>query len=197
MNTILQGTDLAHIIKSRRTIKPEKMNGRLIPEAVIVELLTLADWAPTHGRTEPWRFIVVAPNKVKEFSIRHANLYKQHTDPTSFTEEKFNKIVALSENTSHIIVAWMRRNPSHKVPEIEEVAAASAAIQNLLLAATSNGLATFWNSGGLTHHPAFKEEFKMGPEDLPLGIIYLGYSDEPLKEGVRMIPLSEKIEWLR
>lgn len=193
----MQGTDLGSIIRNRRTIKPEKMNGRPIPEEVIVELLSMADWAPTHGRTEPWRFIVVAPNKVMEFSLRHANLYKQTTDPASFTQEKFNKIVALAENSSHVIIAWMKRSPTRKVPEIEEVAAAAAAIQNLLLAATANGIATFWSSSGLTHHPALKEEFKMAPEDLVLGIIYLGYSDEPLKEGVRMVPLSEKTEWIR
>lgn len=173
------------------------MNGRTIPEDVIVELLTSADWAPTHARTEPWRFIVIAPNRVKEFANRHAGLYKQHTDPTTFTPEKFNKLVALGDNTSHIIVAWMKRHASHKIPEVEEVAATSAAIQNILLTATANGLASFWSTSGLTHHPALKEEFKMGEEDIILGIIYLGYSDELIREGIRMIPLSEKIEWVR
>lgn len=197
MNQTLQGTDIGQIIKSRRTIKPEKMNGRVIPEDVVVDMLSMADWAPTHARTEPWRFIVISPEKVKEFGARHANLYKENTDPTKFTQEKFNKILANSENISHIIIAWMKRAPSHKVPEIEEIAAASAAIQNLLLAATAHGIGTFWSTGGLTHHKAMKDEFKLGDEDLILGMIFLGYSDEPLKEGLRMIPLSEKIEWLR
>ena len=42
-----------------------------------------------------------------------------------------------------------------------------------------------------------KDEFKLGEEDHILGIIYLGYTDEPFKEGNRMIPLSEKTEWVR
>jgi nitroreductase len=91
----------------------------------------------------------------------------------------------------------MKRIPSHKIPVIEEIAATSAAIQNLLLAATSKGIVSFWSSSGLTHHQSMKNEFKLGDEDLILGIIYLGYSDEPFKEGNRAIPLSEKIEWLR
>jgi nitroreductase len=197
MNYTMQGTEIAQTIKTRRTTKPDKMNGRIIPEDIIVDLLTSADWAPTHARTEPWRFIVISPNRVKEFVARHAGLYKQHTDPTSFTPEKFNKIVELGENTSHIIIAWMKRIASHKIPEIEEVAATSAAIQNILLTATAHGLASFWSTGGLTHHPALKEELKLGEEDIILGIIYLGYSDEPFKEGIRMIPLSDKIEWVR
>jgi nitroreductase len=197
MENTLQATDIGNIIRKRRTVKPDKMNGRIIPDDTIVELLSNADWAPTHARTEPWRFIVIGPTRAKQFTKRHADLYKQHSDPNSFTPEKFNKLVNLGENVSHIIVAWMKRVPTKKIPVIEEICATSAAIQNLLLSATSKGIVSFWSTSGLTHHQAMKDEFRLGDEDLVLGIIYLGYSDEPFKEGNRMIPLSEKIEWLR
>ena len=197
MENTLQAADIGNIIRRRRTMKPDKMNGRIIPDDTIVELLSDADWAPTHARTEPWRFIVIGPARVKQFAQRHANLYKQHTEPASFTPEKFTKLLNLGENVSHIIVAWMKRVPTKKIPLIEEVCATSAAIQNLLLSATSKGIVSFWSTGGLTHHQAMKDEFGLGNEDLLLGILYLGYSDEPFKEGNRLIPLSEKIEWLR
>ena len=32
-----------------------------VPLAVIEEALAAANWAPTHGKTEPWRFVVVGP----------------------------------------------------------------------------------------------------------------------------------------
>ena len=190
-------TSLQNVIRSRRTIKPDKFNGQVIPDEVIMQLIAGADWAPTHGRTEPWRFILFAGDRVKQFTERHAELYKLHTDPALFVEAKQNKLRSLSENVSHIIIAWMKRSPAKKVPEIEEIAAASAAIQNLLLTATAKGIAAFWSTSGLTHDPVLKAEFNMGTDDVILGIIYLGYSDEPLKEGYRMIPLSEKIEWVR
>ncbi|HUQ65538.1 MAG TPA: nitroreductase [Flavitalea sp.] len=197
MINALLAADIRNIIRSRRTVKPEKMNGRVIPENILVELLEMADWAPTHARTEPWRFIVIAHNRVKDFVARHAELYKYHTDPASFTPEKLKKITDLGENVSHIIIAWMKRIPTHKIPVVEEIAAASAAIQNLLLTATANGIAAFWSTSGLTHHQALKDEYGLGEEDIVLGIIYLGYSDEPFKEGNRIIPLSDKIEWVR
>ena len=65
---------IADIIKNRRSIKPVKMNGKKIPDDQVRELLKLANWAPTHGRTEPWRFIVYSGNKVKEFCHQHAEL---------------------------------------------------------------------------------------------------------------------------
>ena len=195
MNQMDVSADIGQAIRTRRTVKPDRMNGRIIPDDIIIELLTLADAAPTHAKTEPWRFVVFGSNKVKEFTKRHAELFKQHTPEASFTQQKYDNLERLGNNVSHIIVAWMKRVPTHKIPEIEEVAAVSAAIQNILIGATAKGVATFWSTGGLTHHPALKEEFGLGEEDLVMGILYLGYTDEPFKEPQRLIPLSDKIEW--
>src|SRR6476661_8463526 len=107
MENTLQAQDIGTIIRTRRTVKPERMNGRIIPDDIIVELLTNADWAPTHARTEPWRFIVIGPHRITEFTERHANLFKLHTDPSSFTPEKFNKIINNGKNVSHIVISWM------------------------------------------------------------------------------------------
>ncbi|MFT5411314.1 MAG: nitroreductase, partial [Verrucomicrobiales bacterium] len=44
-------------IRSRRTWKPENMNPqREVPQALLDTLFENANWAPTHGLTEPWRF---------------------------------------------------------------------------------------------------------------------------------------------
>lgn len=195
MNQMDVSADIGQAIRTRRTVKPDRMNGRIIPDDIIIELLTLADAAPTHAKTEPWRFVVFGGNKVKEFTKRHAELFKQHTPEASFTQQKYDNLERLGNNVSHIIVAWMKRVATHKIPEIEEVAAVSAAIQNILIGATAKGVATFWSTGGLTHHPALKEEFGLGEEDLVMGILYLGYTDEPFKAPQRLIPLSDKIEW--
>jgi nitroreductase len=194
MNTSLTA-DIGEIIRYRRSIKPEKMNGRVIPDDTVLELLSLADWAPTHARTEPWRFIVMGNDRVRQFAQRHADLYKAYADPASFTQLKYQNISKLGDNVSHIIIAWMKRVPTHKIPEIEEICATAAAVENLLLAATSKGIASFWSTGGMTHHLSMHNEFNLGEEDRILGLLYLGYSDEPFKEGNRMIPLSDKIEW--
>lgn len=197
MNNQLQETELGQIIQRRRTIKPDRMNGRRIGDADVQELLALADWAPTHARTEPWRFIVYGPSATKAFARQHAELFRSHTPEASFTQLKYDNIERLGHNVSHIVVVWMKRIPSHKIPEAEEIAATAAAVQNLLLGATARGIASFWSTGGMTYHPAMKEELGLGDEDRMIGIIYLGYSDEPMSEGTRMIPLSEKTQWVK
>ncbi len=197
MNIHAGKEDIAGIIRTRRTVKPDRMNGKLIEDHVVEELLELADWAPTHARTEPWRFVVYSGSRARDFTERHAELYRENTPEASFTPQKQENIRALANNVSHIIIVWMKRVSNHKVPEIEEVAATAAATQNLLLAAASKGIATFWSTGGLTHHPAMGRELGLGEEDKVMGILYLGYSDEPPREGTRSIPLTEKTEWIK
>jgi nitroreductase len=187
---------LSHLIENRRTTKPHLLNGRKIADEDIQKLLQLADWAPTHGHTEPWHFHIFAGDKVLQFCSDHAILYQQQTDPEKFDQAKFDKLQHMGDLASHIIVASMKRGNLPKIPALEEIAAASCAIQNLLLGATALGIASYWGSGGMAYHPAMKSFLKLGEEDVVLGILYLGYSDKTERTGKRMIPLEEKITWM-
>lgn len=183
-------------IQNRRTVKPPQMNGQQIPDEQVRQLLALADWAPTHGLTEPWRFKVYARDKVQEFCLTHAELYKKHTAPDKFLELKYEKLLHMGDQASHIIVAVMQRGSLPKIPALEEIAATSCAVQNLLLGATALGIASYWGSGGMAYHPAMKEKLQLREEDLVLGILYLGYTDnKAVPAGKRTVPLEEKVEW--
>ena len=185
---------LSHIIKSRRSIKPAKMNGKKIPDQQIKEILKLANWAPTHGRTEPWRFFVYSGEKVKEFCHQHAELYKANTAPDKFEQANYDKQLHNGDLASHIIVAMMQRGTLAKIPALEEVAATAIAVQNILLGATASGITSFLSTSGMTHHPAMKDLLQLKHEDVVLGILYLGYSDEKM-EGKRQTEIEEKVIW--
>ena len=192
-----QSALIDEVIKTRRTVKPDRMSGGKIPDEEMQEILELADWAPTHARTEPWRFVVYGGVQVARFCQSHADLYKTNSEPGTFLQAKYDNLAHIGDLVSHIAVCSMLRVPSHKIPEIEEIAAAASAIQNVLLGATSRGIASFWSTGGMTHHPAFRDFFNLGDEDRIMGILYFGYSRDPVKPGARMIPIDEKIKWIR
>lgn len=183
-------------ITSRRSVSWSKMNGGLIPDKVVNDILGLADWAPTHARTEPWRFFVYVGESLTEFGKAHAELYWQNTPEETRSEATYNKLEHNVDNASHLVVAVMKRGTNVKIPLIEEIAAASAAVQNVLLAAASLGIASFWSTGGMTHSPALKQYLELGEHDIVLGLIFLGYTDEAQKPGQRNIPVSEKVKWL-
>jgi len=185
---------IASIIKNRRSIKPVRMNGKKIPDDQVNELLKLANWAPTHGRTEPWRFIVYSGNKVKEFCHQHAELYKTHTLPEKFEQANYDKQMHNGDLASHIIIAIMQRGKSPKIPALEEIAATAIAIQNILLGATAAGIASFWSTGGMVHHPVMKDFLHLNQEDIVMSILYLGYTDEQM-EGKRQTGVEEKVVW--
>jgi len=172
------------------------MNGQLIANETVNSLLELAHWAPTHGRTEPWLFLVYNGTSLAQFGQAHADLYKQHTAEEKYQEATYEKLLHNVDMASHLVVSVMKRGNNPKISQLEEVAAASAAVQNMLLGAAAAGIASFWSTGGMTHHPALREYLRLGAEDIVLGLIFLGYTDEPAKEGVRNSLPNEKVKWL-
>jgi len=183
---------IAGIIKNRRTIKPFMMNGQKIDNEQITKLLELADWAPNHGLTEPWRFVVYA--NPSDFCSAHAELYKQNTPADEFAQGVYDNLAHQGDKASHAIVAIMHRGNLPKIPAFEEMAATACAIENILLGATALGFASYWGTGGMILKPAMRTFLNLRDEDEVMGVLYLGHADEQ-PTGVRRIPLSEKVKW--
>lgn len=187
---------LEEIIKTRRTVKATKMNGMHIPHEQVMRLLDLAGRAPNHGKTEPWRFWVYEGEALNRFGENHAEWYWQHTPENKRKEAKAEKLKKYAQGASHLIVAVMKRTEKTKIPRFEEMAAVSAAIEHILLGATAMGLASFWNTGGMTRHQVLKDYLKLKEEDMVMGLLYLGYSDKRKPQKERKISLKDKIYWM-
>ncbi len=186
---------IQNIIKNRRSSKPALMNGKKIDNSIINDLLKLADWAPTHGHTEPWRFVVFGDDAVRKFCKDHAELYKANTPAEKFETAKYEKLLHNADKASHIIAVYMRRGTNPKITVLEEICAVAAAAQNILLGASCLNIAALWSTGGLIFHPAMKTYFNLNEDDHMLGFLYLGYTDVTPKEGERVMPLNQKVEW--
>jgi nitroreductase len=61
-----------------------------------------------------------------------------------------------------------------KIPEIEQIASASAAAQNMLVAAHALGLAGKWSTGKNAYDGSIREALGVGPRDHILGFLYFG-----------------------
>lgn len=169
------------------------MNGNKISDEQVQAILELADWAPTHGFTEPWRFRVYA--NPPEFCHQHAELYKANTKPEDFIEAVYNTLYNQGNKASHVIIAMMRRGSLPKIPVIEEMEAVSCAVQNILLGATALNIASFWSTGGMALKQPMREFLNLNEDDHLVGVLYLGYADEH-PEGQRTIPFNQKVNWI-
>jgi|SRR5690625_1030520 len=182
---------LKKIIENRRAVFPRQYNKTPIEKEEIESILQAANWAPTHRRTEPWRFKVVQGEKLKELGEFLAEQYIETAE--KFSKRKYNDIKDKVERSSSVILICMQRDLKERVPEWEEVAATAMAVQNMWLMASDLGIGAYWSSPKLIERMGKFIPLKEG--ESCLGIFYMGKYDGELPEGTRE-DWQEKVEWL-
>ena len=79
--SVLQSLDvISSFIRSRRSIKPVDMDpARDIDRELLLALFENANHAPTHGLTEPWRFVVFQGEGRRDLSEMMQKTYRETT----------------------------------------------------------------------------------------------------------------------
>ena len=138
-------------IRTRRTVK--EFTGAPVSRDVLNGLCELASWAPTHRLTQPWRFAVLdqaAIARLSDFLVATPAIAAV-PDPAKGAAKMAKLRECLPTLGAMIQVTWVR--DAHPGIDLEEHAAASAAVQNLLLAATAAGVGSFWSTNPALSHP--------------------------------------------
>ena len=186
--------EIERLIRNRRSVFVKQYKDGHIPDATIERILENATWAPNHGQTEPWHFVVFTGNGLNKLADFQSELYKSSAGD-KFKEATYQNLKANPLKASHVIAICMKRNPDKKVPEIEEIEAVACAVQNIYLSVTAYGLGGYWTTGGITYNEKAKSFFGLGEEDKLLGFFYIAYVAIPSPNGKR-IPLKEKMIWV-
>ncbi len=182
------------VIRTRRSVFTQQFEpGKPIPDDIIWQLLENANWAPTHKFTEPWRFTVFSGEGRNTLAQQQAAIYKEFAGP-KFKQGKYEQLQNIPLLASHVIAIGMKRHQD--IPEMEEIAAVAAAVQNMHLTATAYGIGAYWSSGGITFIEEAKPLFNLGPDDKLMGFFYLGYIRVPSTEG-RRGSIEEKVTWVK
>ncbi|MFL5809617.1 MAG: nitroreductase [Flavisolibacter sp.] len=184
-----------HLIRNRRSVFPKQFDeGKKVPDDIVTQILENAIWAPTHGLTEPWHFVVFSGDGLKQLSEFQSELYKQ-TAGEKFKEDKYKSLQANPLKASHVIAICMKRDPNKKIPEQEEIEAVAASVQNIYLTVTAYGYGGYWTTGGITYNEKAKPFFELKEEDKLLGFFYIGVVAVPSPQGKRK-GLEEKVVWI-
>jgi nitroreductase len=188
-------SQLNTLIRERRSTFPRQYEaGKHVDDAIILQMLENANWAPTHKLTEPWRFTVFTGKGLQTFAGLQSSVYKNSAG-TGFREENYQKLLTTPLLASHIISIGMKRH-AQTIPEIEEIAAVSCAVQNMYLTAAAYNIGCYWTTGGVTSNEAAKPFFDLGTADKLLGFLYVGVIAVPSAPGKRG-PIEEKVKWIR
>lgn len=143
------------------------------PDAEALEnMFRAAARAPDHGRLRPWRFIVIEGGarealgnvladalRAREPNIQEAALVKERSKPL---------------RAPLVVVVAAKIHDHRGVPPVEQIIAAGAAAQNMLVAAHALGYGGFWRTGAAAYDERVKRALGLVAEDAIVGFVYLG-----------------------
>ncbi|MBL8057538.1 MAG: nitroreductase [Anaerolineales bacterium] len=169
-------------------VKPDPL-----PRDLIEKLLAAGAQAPNHHAVRPWRFIVLTGAGRERLGGAMAQELHERKPDTPAEGLQAERAKALR---APVLIAVAADKPAEaKVVEIENVCAAAAAAQNILLAAHALGLGAIWRTGPAATAAVVKHSLGLTPDQHLLGFIYVGY---PLAEpAVPQRPnFADRTTWL-
>ena len=195
--------DILEFIKKRATIRKYKSTKITIHE--IEKILEAGIWSSSVHGFQPWEFIVVTNrNMVKRIS---SIIFRKSLK----IGERIDRILRLTAdtiaNSPALILVYnqgifravsnrlFKINKSFiKIAEATELQSISAAIQNMILTAQSQGIGSCWNSTPLFCEKEINKLLKH--HGSLVAILSLGYPDEKSKRTVRK-SVNEKIKFIK
>ena len=163
--------DFSDLVRTRRTSMMVDKE-RDVPADVVAELCGLATWAPNHKKTWPWRFALFSgAGRARLGETMSADMVATGFGDDVRREKTRTKYL----RTPATLVAGVAAHDNEMLHR-ENRDAVAAGIQNILLGATTLGLATFWSTPALTHEPGQSGACALNRTDRIVGIIYLGWA---------------------
>lgn len=184
-------SNINEAIRVRRSVYPAQYIDKPIPKEIIQALLENANHAPTHKRTEPWRFKVFAGNSKTDLGLFLSEKFKAIVD--SYVADKPEKIKRNCEDAGVVLAIIMHRDEAQRVPEWEEIASVSMAVQNLWIALDQYELGGYWSTPPMRNY--LGEHVSLKENETCLGFFYIGYC-EPLDRIIKKGAIEEKVEWI-
>ena len=165
--------------------------GGKVDEAVLLRLLSAAHAAPSVGLMQPWRFIRITDNALREQLYALVQTERQAT-ATAMGERESEflalKVEGIRGCAELLVVTLKDKREAHifgrrTMPHMD-IASTACAIQNLSLAARAEGLGMGWVS--LFEPNDLKTLLKLPADSEPLAILCLGpvesFYDRPMLE---------------
>ena len=138
----------------------------------LATILQAAVRAPDHGRLRPWRFMLIEGAQRRKFGEMLAASAARRVPGLSSGDLQRERDKAL--RAPLIIVVACRVVPGTKIPVVEQILAAGAAAQNILLSLHALGYAAAWKTGDAAYDAEVKKALGFAADDHIVAFIYTG-----------------------
>lgn len=163
-------------LRGRRTVR--KFKADPIPQAVVDTILEAGMWAPSHGNTQPWEFVIVGREaRAKLLTLLQAKAEELLADP-NLPEPRRRAVMALREDFggAPFMVAVLSRPPVEDLDKLENPLSTATAVQNMCLAAWDAGVGSVWLSLGAA--PPVRGILGVGEGSSVVALLAMGYPAE-------------------
>jgi nitroreductase len=200
--------ELREVIESRRSVR--RFKDKAVDREMIMEILEAANMAPSATNSQPWSFIVLEKNDLSELltvtgeafderfgSMDRAEVEKKLSRLSIPDEDKYRGLSRFYRTLggAPVVIFVCVASGGDEYARLLNIASASAAVQNLLLAAWNYGLGTCWMMGPLQKKgDLISKLLSVSAGEEILAIVPVGYPENlppaPLKEEV-----ETKLRW--
>jgi nitroreductase len=159
----------------------------------IKEILTVASRVPDHGKLARWRFILFSGDARKSASESLAKLYEiRHpdADPKQMEEERGRLARA-----PLVVGVVSTAAPHPKIPEFEQLLAASNAAYGAVLGAHALGYAAQWTTDWFAYDEEAGKLLGLKPGERFVGFIHIGTPDAPPTDRPRPVVAEITTSW--
>jgi coenzyme F420-0:L-glutamate ligase / coenzyme F420-1:gamma-L-glutamate ligase len=184
-------TDLHNFLRTRRSIRRFKPDP--VPDSLIQNILATATFAPSAHNRQPWRFVVINTQEIKE-NLAEAMAIDFERDLTrdGLPPEKIQAQIKRSKEriTSAPVAILLcldmremdsypdeKRQQAERMMAIQSVAAAGL---QLLLAVHADGLGGVWACWVLFAQETIRKALNLSESWEPQAMFFIGYTDENL-----------------
>ena len=170
----MHALDAIHTRQSVGELKPDP-----VPVKLIEKLLSAAVQAPNHYKVRPWRFVVLTGTGLEQMGEVLAQSFAEKfpTAPSSAQDKERARPL----RAPLLIAVGVDKPTESKVLDIENICAAAAAVENLLIAAQALGLAAKWRTGEDARNPHLKKFLGLEPDQHLIALLYIGYPGRETK----------------
>ena len=155
-------------------------------------LLRAAARAPDHGRLAPWRFVVLQGNARATLADAMAVVTRERTPDVTPEVLERERLKAYRAPVVIAVAAAVQVHP--KIPEIEQILAVGAAVENMMLAAHDMGLGAMWKTGAPAYSAHVKQALGFATSDAIVAFVYVGTVAS--RALVRPVDIESVTRWL-
>jgi len=161
------------LIHTRQHISPKRLGDPGPDPGQIDDILGAAGAAPDHGRLNPWRLIIIPPERRHLLGDAFAQALAERDADATEVQRQEARAKALRGPFLALVVVRLDPELGDAHPQ-ERIVSAGCAIQNMLLVAHAMGFGAGLSSGRALYSQPMRALFRLGAQEQPLCFFSVG-----------------------